>query len=126
MKTELIRNILQTYGKHGWQLSRVLLSEATKQKLTDLAEIFGDAAIESSEIDAVWVSRPSANNREAWELRLLSENPFALFETFPGDISSQERDNKLREMENRLSEKLKTTKEKAPAPKSENQKRRKK
>ena len=55
-------------------------------------------------IDAVWFSRPSHSGREAWELRVLSENPYALFETFEADETSEDRDEMLLEMENRMRE----------------------
>jgi len=79
----LVRDILSQYKKHGWNLRRVLLLPETKKKLFNSLEIlFGDAEIVSSGINAAWFSRPSMKNRTAWELRHLSEIPFALFETF--------------------------------------------
>jgi len=64
--------ILKQYTKHGWTLRRVLLSDATRASFSSALEsVFGDAAVESSEIDAAWFSRPSAGGGEAWELRRL-------------------------------------------------------
>ncbi len=58
--------------------------------------------MEESSIDALWFSRPSYEQREAWELRLLAENPFALFETFEQDETEEQREEMRREMEARL------------------------
>jgi hypothetical protein len=40
-----------------------------------------------------------------WEMRSVSQNPFALFETFGSDVPEEERERRLREMEKRLKEK---------------------
>ncbi len=50
----------------------------------------------------MWFSRPSHNNREAWELRLLAQTQYALFETFEADETEEERDEVKLEMEARL------------------------
>ena len=50
------------------------------------------------------VFAPSYEQREAWELRLLAENPFALFETFEVDETEEQREEVRREMEARLRE----------------------
>ena len=98
-----IEEILSLYKKHGWNLRRVLLSDALRKRLADSIEkLFGSAEVVSSNIDAAWFSRPSRNNREAWELRHLSETPFALFETIGDDTSEAEREEIRREMEDRL------------------------
>ena len=57
-----------------------------------------------AEVDALWFSRPSHNNREAWELRLLAQTPYALFETFEQEETEEERDEVKQEMEARLRE----------------------
>ena len=57
-----------------------------------------------AEVDALWFSRPSHNNREAWELRLLAQTPYALFETFEPEETEEERDEVKQEMEARLRE----------------------
>ena len=48
--------------------------------------------------------RGSHEEREAWELRLIAENPFALFETFEKDETEEQREEMRREMEARLRE----------------------
>ena len=98
-----IAEILSLYKKHGWTLSRVLLSAETGKNLSDsLEKLFGNAEISASKIDAAWFSRPSKNGFEAWELRHLSETPFALFEVFSAETDEDERRQKLGEMEENL------------------------
>ena len=100
-ESELIREIVRTYEKHGWELRRVLLREKLRDELGD--SISGAAPVEPAEINALWFSRPSAGG-EAWELRAVSPQPFALFEVFAQNISEAARESKRREMENRLKE----------------------
>lgn len=84
-------------------MRRVLLRSDTRAGIGDVAkEIFGGASIEEAEIDALWFARPSHNEREAWELRLVAETPYALFETFEPDEPEEEREELRREMEARL------------------------
>ncbi len=74
-----IKEILALYKKHGWTLRRVLLSATLQKKLSAVGqEIFGDVEVTTSPFDAAWFSRSSRPQSEAWELRLLSNEPFAL------------------------------------------------
>jgi hypothetical protein len=103
-----IAEILSLYKKHGWNLSRVLLSAELEKNLADNIEnIFGRPEIVSSQIDAAWFTRPSKHNREAWEIRHLSSAPFALIEVFEPETEESLRQEKLREMEAQLIEKFK-------------------
>ena len=102
--TNLAREIVATYQKHGWQLRRALLRPETRRELTASGDVLSDASIEESNIDALWFSRPSHKEREAWELRLLAENPYALFETFDLNVTEDEREATRKEMEQRLLE----------------------
>ena len=88
---DLIREIVARYEKHGWRLRRVLLRAETRVEVGDLENELGNVAILDSPVDALWFSRPSHNNREAWELRLLAETPYALFETFAPEDSEENR-----------------------------------
>jgi hypothetical protein len=99
-----IAEILSLYKKHGWNLRRVLLSEPLKASLTAgaLEELFGAAEIRASELDAVWFSRPARDNQEAWELRRLTETPYALLEMFDEDDDDEIREESLSETEARL------------------------
>lgn len=102
----LIKEIIETYQKHGWQLRRLLLRPETRAILE--AELAFDSLplqnvqTEEALFDGLWFSRASHEAREAWELRLLAENPFALFETFEKDETEEQREEMRREMEARL------------------------
>jgi len=102
ISTAQIQDILSLYQKHGWILRRVLLSPGLKKHLTDSAEIFADTEIIEAEIDAAWFSRASGKDGEAWELRRLSETPYALFEVFETDDEEEVREEIRFEMEARL------------------------
>lgn len=103
-----IAEILSLYRKHGWNLSRVLLSAALEKKLADKIEtIFGKAEIVSSEIDAAWFTRPSKHNCEAREIRHFSSAPFALIEVFEPETDEEFKREKMSEMEARLIGKFK-------------------
>jgi hypothetical protein len=98
----LYNEIVDLYGKHGWQLRRLLLRPEARSELDTIAN--ADVPVTESVVDALWFSRPSHEGREAWELRLLAENPYALFETFERDETEEERDEMRQEMEARLRE----------------------
>ena len=99
----LFMELLATYRKHGWQLRGALLQPATRSELeAQEPELLKDIAVREAEVDAVWFSRASHQNREAWELRLLAQTPYALFETFEPDETEEERDDVRREMEARM------------------------
>ena len=102
---ERIREIIAAYRRHVWRLERVLLSPETRKELTEgESHLFEDAAQREAPFDAFWFSRPSHAGRVAWELRLVSETPYALFETFEADEAEEDREEVRREMEARLAE----------------------
>lgn len=107
---DLIKQTVETYQKHGWQLRRVLLRSETLAALPaqpGYGSLPLDAAqVKEASIDALWFSRPSHAQREAWELRLLAENPFALFETFEADETEEQREEMRWEMEARIRDHL--------------------
>ncbi len=97
-----IEEVLALYTRHGWRLARVL---ARPETLAELAGgPVGGVAPEESDVDAVWFSRPSQGGREAWELRLVGDTPYALFELFEADEAEEDREDVRREMEARLRE----------------------
>ncbi|MDX6575228.1 MAG: hypothetical protein QOE96_1181, partial [Blastocatellia bacterium] len=49
--------------------------------------------------DALWFARAPNAGREAWELRLVAEQPYALFAAFEADESEDEREEARLEME---------------------------
>lgn len=105
IKPETIAEITSLYRRHDWILRRVLLSDELRVHLTDrLQDLFGGAEIVSARIDGLWFSRPARNRGETWELRRLSDAPFALVEVFEADVDSEIREEVLRAAENRLRE----------------------
>lgn len=108
-QSELMKEIVNTYRKHGWEWRRVLLRPETKDDLNMAFEAneLELIQIEDGDVDALWFSRPSHAEREAWELRLLAETPFALFETFERDETEEQREEMRREMEALLKDRTK-------------------
>lgn len=105
-----IKEILAQYKKHGWNLRRVLLSVRTRENLADLlSSLFGETEIVLSATDAVWFSRASGKSGEAWELRHLSDAPFALFEIFDAEDDEVLREEIRFEMQERLINNAKKT-----------------
>lgn len=102
---ERFSEILTNYRRHGWQLQRVLLRPESKAELAGAAAtLFEGAAVHESILDALWFARGSHAGRVAWELRLVAETPYALFETFEADEAEDEREEVRQEMEARLRE----------------------
>lgn len=111
-QSELFREIVGTYQKHGWRLRRLTLTPETRAELSP-ETVAGprepdELLVEPGTVDGLWFSRSSHEGREAWELRLLAENPFALFETFEPDETEEQREELRREMEARLREYVKS------------------
>lgn len=99
----VIREIVDTYQKHGWILRRVLLSENAKNTLSDSEnELFGDIEVWPSDIDAAWFSRPPTAGETAWELRYLGDVAYALLVYV--DENSPEFEAYVGEVEERLAE----------------------
>jgi len=98
-----IQEILSLYKKHGWNLRRVLLSDGLRVNINEhIQNLFGGAEIVSSPfLNAVWFSR-AGKNGEAWEIRHLTETPFALVQVFPEDWTEEAREENRKEMETRL------------------------
>ena len=100
---DLFTELTAIYRKHGWQLRHALLRPETR---VELQSLLNDLPVKEAEFDAFWFSRPSHDNREAWELRLLAQTQYALFETFEADETEEERDDVRLEMEARMREYL--------------------
>ena len=99
-RTNLAKQIIELYERHGWTLKRALLTQETRATIDH--SIFSNAAIVDSDFDALWFARSSHADREAWELRLIAEQQYALFEAFEADESEEDRDEARLEMENRM------------------------
>lgn len=102
-KADLFMDVVATYRKHGWTLDAALLQPATKAELlAKRPDLLSDVVIRESNIDALWFTRASHQERVAWELRLLAETQYALFETFEKDETEEQREEMKMEMEARL------------------------
>ena len=104
-RAENILEALNLYKKHGWTLRQVLLSEESRRDLGGSArELFGPAPIVGFGKDAAWFSRASGKDREAWELRLFGDAPFALVEVFGEEHDEEARAQMRRQLEERILE----------------------
>src|SRR5882724_11100918 len=104
---ELAQQIVANYTKHGWTLRRVLLRRVLLRPTAEperqqIAQTFPESTLIDAEVDALWFARASQAGREAWELRLIAEQPYALFETFEADEAEEDREDLRREMENNM------------------------
>lgn len=99
----LLAELVATYRKHGWELRSALLQPKTEAEIRGSEpQLLANLPIKAAEFDGLWFSRPSQNNREAWELRLLASTQYALFEAFEPEQTEAEREAVKREMEARL------------------------
>lgn len=96
---DLFMELVATYRKHGWELRGALMQPKT---LAELQGQLSKVPVKEAALDALWFARPSHNGREAWELRLLAQTQYALFETFEADETEEERQDVKLEMEARL------------------------
>lgn len=102
-KAGLFMELVATYRKHGWELRSALLQPATRLELAaHEAQLLKNVEVLEAPIDALWFSRPSHNERDAWELRLLAQTPYALFETFEPEETEAERIEARQEMEAKM------------------------
>lgn len=102
-KSDFLAELVATYGKHGWTFKAALLSQKTLNELSSSARtMLSTVDLRDSPVDALWFSRPSHHSREAWELRLLSETQYALFESFEPDETEEQRAEMRYEMEARM------------------------
>jgi hypothetical protein len=100
MTSDVLQEIITNYQRHGWELKRVLLKPSTLLELKDqTAELVNGEALVEAELDALWFARPSHAGREAWELRLIAEHQYALFEAFEADEIEEEREDRRKELE---------------------------
>ncbi len=90
-QSDLFREITRTYQKFGWKLCGVLLDGQTQHESAGVRGLIpADVLIEEGSVNALWFARAS-EERETWELRLLSASPFALLETFESSMPDLER-----------------------------------
>jgi hypothetical protein len=100
-KLDLFSELLATYRKYGWELKGALLTPTTRAELSRDADLTL-VPVKDASFDALWFSRPSHKMRDAWELRLLAETQYALFESFEPDETEEQREEMKLEMEARM------------------------
>jgi len=103
-KRDQFAEVIAAYRRHGWEPRRALLTAETLAETTGDMALFEKLLVSESPIDALWFARPSQQKREAWELRLVAETPYALFEAFESDETEEERAEVRSEMEARMRE----------------------
>ena len=101
---EAIEQILAQYAKHGWILRRVLLSGSFRESLPEIAKVFNGAEISESPLDGLWFSRSSRPGVTAWELRHLSQTPYALVENILDGTATAEAGEILKRVETKMIE----------------------
>jgi hypothetical protein len=94
--------IIKRYRTHGWRLARALLTAETRAHLNLTEMLLAEGSVEEFTINALWFARASHGGREAWELRLVADTPYALFETFEADEMEEDREEVRREMQARM------------------------
>ena len=87
-----VEEIIELYKKHGWTLRRALLSPEAKDLASSIPEPVQQYP---SDIDALWFSRQSKRDNVTWELRRLSELPFALVAVVSTTASEEEIESTL-------------------------------
>lgn len=91
-----ISEIVDQYSRHGWALRRALLSSPSIAAFgAELASKHSGLEISESASEALWFSRRSHPDREAWELRRLSGSPFALVTNVENSLGDDEREELL-------------------------------
>lgn len=99
MDLKQLGEVIAQYGKHGWTLRRVLLSSEPDDAVRAAA---GDAEIRRGGQNALWFSRRSRPDAEAWELRRLDGSPFALVAVIPDEADADEREEMLADTEEEM------------------------
>ena len=103
MDLETIQAVIDQYAKHGWQLRRALLSHDTIHRHGEYFQTEYPAAyVTKRESEALWFSRRSLPDREAWELRRLTGSPFALVAILEDSFDDDEREAVLEATERRM------------------------
>jgi hypothetical protein len=96
-----VGEIIAQYEKHGWTFRRALLSPDGKKVLRDA---FASDRTFDSDFDAIWFSRKSNPESEAWELRRLTSLPFALIAVVPTPVDDEELESTLAQVVDEMRE----------------------
>jgi hypothetical protein len=91
-------------------VEQVLLCAETRRAIESLTAttspnvLFHNAIVRESTVDALAQAHGAGDRARGVELRLVSDSPYALFETFEADEAEEDREDVRREMESRLIE----------------------
>lgn len=98
-----ISALIEQYSKHEWVPRRAKLKAASIDIIgAELAASFPEVTIVESKNEALWFSRRSLPDREAWEIRRLSGSPFALVTVVEDALGDDEREEFLSETERQM------------------------
>ena len=102
--TAQVKSVIDQYAKHDWVLRRALLSPPSIAVFESSIEAQNVdlRRVETSANEALWFSRRSLPDREAWELRRLSGSPFALVVVIEDSLPEEEREALLSDTERRM------------------------
>ena len=98
-----VGEILAQYDKHGWKLRRALLSPDSKSVFSNFD---ADVELVDSDFDALWFSRRSNPESEAWELRRVTGAPFALVVVVSAEDDGEELEAALAHIEDEMRERI--------------------
>jgi hypothetical protein len=91
------------YEKYGWTLRRILLTRESLDRFSaEIQAEFPGVEIRDGGLDALWFSRRSRPDSEAWEIRRLSGTPFAILENVPDGTGQDELESILSDAEMRM------------------------
>lgn len=103
MNLDQVKAIIDQYARHDWRLRRALLSPEKKEMLVEFFESeTPDVQVVARTNDALWFSRRSLPDREAWELRRLSDSPFALVTVIEDSLDDAAKESMLAATERRM------------------------
>ncbi|HMQ02375.1 MAG TPA: hypothetical protein PKD26_00465 [Pyrinomonadaceae bacterium] len=102
MDLESLRQVIEQYRMHGWDLQSILFSEPLSPKLDQIKAIVGKVELIRSELDAAWFSRLSRPGMTAWELRHLSSVPYALIAGIDDELTPEEAESARRATEMKM------------------------
>lgn len=99
MNESEIQEVIGQYTKHGWSPRRLLSVKPAKSLLASMPP---DVKEVRSEIDAIWFSRRSRPDAEAWELRRLTDSPYALVAVLDDGMDEDEMESILEDVQSRM------------------------
>lgn len=105
MDQKSVEEIIRQYERNGWGLRRVLITPARSGEFSSLSAL-GVPVNAAAELDALWFSRARADGRVAWEIRHLSDLPYAIVEVLDGMIDDDNLEKALSSAEQKMKEAL--------------------